>query len=62
MIAEWIIIKLFGVIAYNYINNEVQCNGNTSGFGPLIPGSNPGTSTKQTLNIMKINYLENLST
>ena len=23
MIAEWIIIKLFGVIAHNYINNEV---------------------------------------
>lgn len=23
------------------------CNGNTSGFGPGIPGSNPGRITKQ---------------
>ena len=31
---------------YFYPKNEVQCNGNTEGFGPSIPGSNPGTSTK----------------
>lgn len=31
----------------NYPNPEEWCNGNTTGFGSVIPGSNPGSSTNQ---------------
>ena len=27
---------------------ELWCNGNTTDSGPVIPGSNPGSSTKKT--------------
>lgn len=40
-------IAVFTVVVGAVVNNDLWCNGNTSGFGPGIQGSSPCRSNKE---------------
>ena len=39
-----------------YFNDGLWCNGNTTGFGSVIPGSNPSRPTIQTAILKQLPY------
>ena len=49
---EFVLIKNYAYLCQAFRQIVLWCNGSTTGFGSVCPGSNPGKTTK-----IKANYL-----